>query len=65
MLLPYEGSHDPDHPQRLAERIAALVPRRADLRQGSGTREIALERYSYPALARRLGGFLRQVVDAK
>jgi glycosyltransferase involved in cell wall biosynthesis len=64
MLLPYEGSYDPDHPRRLAERLGALVPRRAELRRGSGTRSIALERYGYPALAHRLGLFLRQVIES-
>jgi glycosyltransferase involved in cell wall biosynthesis len=63
MLLPYKGSHDPGHPRRLADRLAALVPRRAELRRGSGTRVIALEHYSYPALALALGSFLRQAVE--
>jgi glycosyltransferase involved in cell wall biosynthesis len=64
MLLPYDGSYDPDHPRRLAERLTALVPRRAELREGGGTRAIALERYDYPTLARTLGSFLREVVGA-
>ena len=63
MLLPYDGFYDPCHPRRLAERLAALVPHRAELRSGSGTRAIALERFSYPVLARRLATFLREVVD--
>jgi glycosyltransferase involved in cell wall biosynthesis len=65
MLLPYHGSYDPDHPRRLAERLVALVPRRAELRHGGGTRRIAVERYSYPALADSLGGFLRRVVESE
>jgi glycosyltransferase involved in cell wall biosynthesis len=64
MLLPYDGSNDPRHPRRLAERLEALVARRDELRRGSGTRAIALELYSYPALAQRLGVFLRQAVTA-
>jgi glycosyltransferase involved in cell wall biosynthesis len=64
MLLPYEGSYDPDYPRRLAERLAALVPRRAELRESGGTRAIALEHYDYPTLARTLGSFLREVVSA-
>jgi glycosyltransferase involved in cell wall biosynthesis len=52
MLLPYVGSHDPDHPRRLAERLAGLVPRQKELRKGAGTRQIALQRYSYPSSRR-------------
>jgi glycosyltransferase involved in cell wall biosynthesis len=62
MLLPYEGSSDPNHVDRLAGRIAELVPRRAELRRGAGTRRIALERFSYPALAERLAAFLEGFV---
>jgi glycosyltransferase involved in cell wall biosynthesis len=61
MLLPYEGSYDSGHVVRLAERLAALVPRQGELRRGAGTRRIALERYSYPALARSLSSFLYEV----
>lgn len=61
MLLPYEGSHDPLHPARLAERLRELVPRQPELRRGAGTRSIALERYSYPVLAGRLARFLQKV----
>jgi glycosyltransferase involved in cell wall biosynthesis len=63
MLLPYAGSHDPDHPMRLAERLARLVPRQKELREGAGTRQIALEHYSYPMLAKRLADFLRETVQ--
>ena len=62
MLLPYEGSYDERHAARLAERLVELVPRRAELRRGGGTRRIALERYSYPVLTRRLAAFLHEVV---
>jgi glycosyltransferase involved in cell wall biosynthesis len=61
MLLPYEGSYDPAHPQRLAERLRHLIPRRAELRRGAGTRRIATERYAYPILADRLRGLLEKV----
>jgi glycosyltransferase involved in cell wall biosynthesis len=61
MLLPYHGSYDEHHAARLAARLAALAPRQAQLRRGAGTRKIALERYSYPALAKRLGAFLHEV----
>jgi glycosyltransferase involved in cell wall biosynthesis len=63
MLLPYRGSYDVGHPARLAERLAALVPRQAELRRGAGTRKLALEHYSYPVLAQRLAEFLRGVVQ--
>jgi glycosyltransferase involved in cell wall biosynthesis len=63
MLLPYQGSYDEGHPARLAERLAALVPKQPELRRGAGTRKIALEHYSYPVLTRRLTEFLRGVVQ--
>lgn len=63
MLVPYEGSYDERHAVRLAERLAELVPRRAELRRGGGTRRIALERYSYPALAQRLAALLHEVAQ--
>jgi hypothetical protein len=63
MLLPYLGSHDPSHPERVAGRLAELLSRQEDLRRGAGTRPIALQRYSYPVLAGRLGEFLRRVID--
>jgi glycosyltransferase involved in cell wall biosynthesis len=63
MLLPYAGSHDPDHSARLAERLLALAPRQKELRAGAGTREIALAHYGYPALAERLRTFLREAME--
>jgi glycosyltransferase involved in cell wall biosynthesis len=61
MLVRYEGSYDAVYPARLASRIAALVPRRHELRLGGGTRPIALERYTYPKLGARLATFLESV----
>jgi glycosyltransferase involved in cell wall biosynthesis len=63
MLLPYRGAHDPLHPRRLADRLAELVPLRAQLRRGAGTRRIALEHYRYERIASRLADFLRAVVE--
>lgn len=63
MLLPYRGSRDDLHPARLARRLADLLPRRAELRRGAGTRPLALERYSYPVLSARLDAFLREVMN--
>jgi hypothetical protein len=63
MLLAYDGSYDEHHAARLAARLAALVPRQAELRRGAGTRRIAIERYSYPALAERLAAFLEEVIE--
>jgi glycosyltransferase involved in cell wall biosynthesis len=62
MLLPYEGQADRGHPARLARRVVELLPRRAELRRGVGTRAIAEERYGYPLLAARLAAFLRGVL---
>jgi len=62
MLLPYVGSYDPDHPSRLADRLARLVPRQKQLRKGVGTRQIALEHYGYPELAKSLADLLRKTV---
>ncbi|HSH62147.1 MAG TPA: glycosyltransferase [Acidimicrobiales bacterium] len=61
MLCPYQGSHDVTHPERLARRLAALVPRRAELSAGAGTRSIACARYAYPMLADRLVSFFREL----
>ncbi len=58
MLIPYSGSWDPVYPRRLAERLAALAPRRSELRVGAGTRPIAAALYAYPVLAERLAAFL-------
>jgi glycosyltransferase involved in cell wall biosynthesis len=62
MLLPYSGSYDPDHVGRLAARLAELVPRQQELRRGGGTRTIALDVFSYPVLAKKLGSFLNGVI---
>jgi glycosyltransferase involved in cell wall biosynthesis len=62
MLLPYEGTRDEGHPRRLATRLAELVAYQPELRDGVGTRAIALERYSYPRLACRLASFLAYVM---
>jgi glycosyltransferase involved in cell wall biosynthesis len=61
MLLPYHGSYDKHHAARVAARLATLVPRQAELRRGAGTRRIAIERYSYPALVEKLAAFLHEV----
>jgi glycosyltransferase involved in cell wall biosynthesis len=61
MLLPYDGTVDRGHPQRLADKLRELVPRRAELRAGAGTRALALERFDYDVLAPRLRTFLEDV----
>ena len=61
MRIPYAGSWDPEYPEKLAERLRALVARREELRRGVGTRAIAVERYAYPVLARKLAEFLGRV----
>ncbi|HEX2112352.1 MAG TPA: glycosyltransferase [Gaiellaceae bacterium] len=65
MLLPYEGQADRNHPARLARRVAELLPRRAELRRGAGTRAIAVERYAYPLLALRLAALVRRVLSGR
>lgn len=61
MLMPFEGVRDANHPRRLATRLTELLPRQAWLRAGVGTRSIALERYSYAALAQTLSGVLQRL----
>lgn len=61
MLLPFEGSEDRAYPERLAGRLRELWPRRAELRLGSGTRALAVERFSYPVVAAQLAAFLQQI----
>ena len=58
-LLPYEGVYDPDHPARLAEKVAWLSDHPETLKQGLEGIEIARERFEYRQLARQL----QQVID--
>lgn len=61
MLVPYHGSYDPAYPRRLAERIAAVVPARAELRRSGKTRHIAAECFSYDVIADKISAFLAQL----
>ncbi|MEE2709766.1 MAG: glycosyltransferase [Gemmatimonadota bacterium] len=54
VLLPYQGVYDPDHPARLAEKVAWLSEHPEILKQGLEGVEIAKERFEYQQIVRQL-----------
>ena len=60
MLVPYEGVVDRSYPQRLAERIRALLPRRPLISPTS--RQIAAAHFDYDRLGSRVERVLDEVV---
>jgi glycosyltransferase involved in cell wall biosynthesis len=60
MLLDTDLANWDQHIGGLRARIDALIPRQPVLRLGGGTRALATEHFSYPALGRRLGLFLEE-----
>ncbi|MCS6804269.1 MAG: glycosyltransferase [Acidobacteriota bacterium] len=54
MLVDYEGVKDREYPQRLAQRIRAIVRDRAQLERGERNRRVAAEYFDYDVLAERL-----------
>lgn len=60
MRVPYVGEMDGGYPQRLAERIAALLAHPAMLRRGAEMKAIAERHFEYTALAEKLA----MVLDA-
>lgn len=65
MLLKYEGVKDQQYPQKLAERIQAIVadPRRLERAAGNVAR--AKEFFEYSRLAQRLGNVIETVITAR
>jgi glycosyltransferase involved in cell wall biosynthesis len=61
-LLPYTGVYDPDHPARLAERIAWLIRHPETLARGMAGVDIAREQFEYEQLARQLAGIFDRVL---
>lgn len=62
-LLPYKGIYDPEHPARLAERVAWLLDHRDALARGAQGVEIARRHFEYACLAARLDGIIAQVCN--
>lgn len=54
MLVDYEGVKDTQYPQRLAERIRAILCDRTQLERGQRNRRVAAEHFDYDVLAERL-----------
>jgi glycosyltransferase involved in cell wall biosynthesis len=54
MLCTYRGEHDPDYPNRLADRIAELIRRRVELRHRPDCVELARTHFDYDRLSERL-----------
>ncbi len=63
MLVSYEGAKDAAYPQRLAERIEALMERPAALRQYEASRRIARENFEYRILAAELRRAIETVLS--
>jgi glycosyltransferase involved in cell wall biosynthesis len=62
MLVPYEGIQDWDYPQRLAERVQAILAAPEKLASGARNVALAREHFEYSKLARRLGDVIETVM---
>jgi len=63
MLVPYNGTKDPEYPRRLAERIATLLDDPDQLREGSAAApKIARQHFDYRVLAPRLRETMERVL---
>jgi len=58
MLVPFAGEHDPQYPERLAERLSLLLAEPERLARGGELVAIAARRYDYDLLATRLKALL-------
>jgi hypothetical protein len=58
MLVPFTGEHDPQYPERLAERLSLLLAEPERLARGGELVTIAARRYDYDLLATRLRALL-------
>jgi glycosyltransferase involved in cell wall biosynthesis len=61
MLVPYDGVQDWTYPEKLAERVRAILADRNKLAAGAGNVVLAREHFEYTTLGKRLG----EVVDAE
>jgi len=62
MQIPFDGANDLAYPDRLTERIAALLDRPDVLRDGDDNRACAVSTFDYTVLGRRLDAVLQQFV---
>jgi glycosyltransferase involved in cell wall biosynthesis len=64
MLIPYNGTKDPEYPERLASRVRALLNEPACLGQHSASVAIAEANFEYSVLAARLRHVLGELLPA-
>jgi hypothetical protein len=64
MLVAYNGTKDLDYPERLAERVRALLERPDRLRQNAECSALARAHFDYNILAARVGETLCQVLQS-
>jgi glycosyltransferase involved in cell wall biosynthesis len=62
MLVPFEGTDDPDYTDRLTDRVAGLLDDPEALALGRQTREQAVASFDYRILSRRVAGVLKNVL---
>jgi glycosyltransferase involved in cell wall biosynthesis len=61
MLVPYDGVQDWSYPQKLAERVRAILADRSKLADGAGNVALAQEHFEYTTLGKRL----EEIIDSE
>jgi glycosyltransferase involved in cell wall biosynthesis len=64
MLIDFDGQADPTYPDKLAQRVRALLAEPALLRRGRALVQVARERFDYDVLASRLEQIVETVAGA-
>jgi glycosyltransferase involved in cell wall biosynthesis len=62
MLVPYEGVQDWEYPNKLAERVTAIMAQPEKLADGARNTGLAKEHFEYAKLAARLGDIIEKIV---
>ncbi|HTS47020.1 MAG TPA: glycosyltransferase [Bryobacteraceae bacterium] len=62
MLVPYQGTKDPEYPARLAGRIRELLAQPESLDQRNAAAAIAKAHFDYDLLARRFSDTIREMI---
>ncbi len=65
MLVPYQGTKDPEYPERLAARVRGLIERPDSLAQSARSVAIAKANFDYDFLAARLAETIREILPAE
>jgi glycosyltransferase involved in cell wall biosynthesis len=63
MLVPYEGTKDEQYPQRLAQRIGALVSHPERLNRPAESRSIAQNNFDYNVLAAKVKQTIQEILS--